>query len=142
MPGTRKSKSVLNASGAQKRSKASEDSRVDRPWGAYTSLHRGKNFQVKLITVEPGKRLSLQSHGQRDEHWTIVNGTARVTKGESSFEIGQNETVRIPRTVVHRIENVGAEPLVFVEVQCGDYLGEDDIVRLEDDYGRAPREGA
>ncbi len=109
---------------------------MNRPWGAYTVVHRGNKFQVKVIEVDCGKRLSLQSHRQRDEHWTIVSGTARVTKGESSFEIAENQTVHIPRTVVHRIANAGAEPLIFVEVQWGDYLGEDDIVRLEDDYGR------
>ena len=111
-------------------------SRVERPWGTYTVLHVGKKFQIKVIEVEAGKRLSLQFHRCRDEHWTIVSGDARVNIGETTLLVGENETVHIPREVTHRIENVGAAPLVFVEVQCGDYLGEDDISRLEDDYGR------
>lgn len=116
-------------------------SKEERPWGNYTVLHVGKNFQVKVIEVEAGKRISLQFHRRRDEHWTIVSGAARVTKGETTFLIGENETVHIPREVTHRIENVGAAPLVFVEVQCGDYFGEDDIVRLEDDFGRQDHAG-
>ncbi len=111
-------------------------SRVERPWGTYTVLHVGKKYQIKVIEVEAGKRLSLQFHKCRDEHWTIVSGDARVNKGETTFLVGENETVHIAREVTHRIENVGATPLVFVEVQWGDYLGEDDIVRLEDDSGR------
>lgn len=114
-------------------------SKVERPWGTYTVLHVGKKFQIKVIEVDAGKRLSLQFHRRRAEHWTIVGGEARVTKGETTFLAGENETVHIAREVTHRIENVGAAPLVFVEVQCGDYLGEDDIVRLEDDYGRGAR---
>ena len=99
----------------------------------------------KWIEVEAGKLLSLQFHKCRDEHWTIVGGNARVDKGETTFLVNENETVHIARAVTHRIENVGAAPLLFVEVQWGDYLGEDDITRLEDDYGRGPnrrKEGA
>ncbi len=99
-------------------------------------MHCGKRFQIKVIEVEAGKRLSLQFHRHRDEHWTIVSGIARVTKGESTFLVGENKTVHIARDVAHRIESAGAASLVFVEVQWGDYLGEDDIVRMEDDYGR------
>lgn len=121
---------------------AAEPSRVVRPWGTYTVLHVGETFQVKVIEVAAGKRLSLQFHRRRDEHWTVVSGAARVTKGEKTFLMSENETVHIPRKETHRIENVGTVPLVFVEVQCGDYFGEDDIVRLADDHGRRVQTGA
>ena len=112
--------------------------KVVRPWGYYRSLESGAGFQVKEIVVNPGAKLSLQKHHHRAEHWVVVDGTARVTLDAETFERGPDETTYIPREAVHRVENPGAEPLRLIEVQCGDYLGEDDIVRLEDDYGRIP----
>ena len=107
-----------------------------RPWGEYASIDRGDNFQVKHITVKPGGRLSLQSHTKRAEHWVVVGGTARVTVGETVRDLAANEHVHIPIGAKHRLENPGAETLHLIEVQCGTYLGEDDIQRYADDYGR------
>jgi mannose-1-phosphate guanylyltransferase/mannose-6-phosphate isomerase len=109
---------------------------VHRPWGSYDSLDSGPGHQVKRITVKPGGVLSLQLHHHRAEHWVVVKGTARVTVGDEVFIRKENEYTFIPLGARHRIENPGSEPLHFVEVQCGGYLGEDDIVRLEDNYGR------
>jgi len=109
---------------------------VYRPWGKYINLEEAKNFKVKIITVNPGKRLSLQKHFHRSEHWVVVNGIAEVTKGDEVFLLRPNESTYIPIGVVHRLANPGKIPLEIVEVQVGEYLSEDDIVRLEDDYGR------
>ena len=108
-----------------------------RPWGSFTVLDEGEGFKVKRIEVLPGKRLSYQRHARRAEHWFVVAGEARVTLdgGERLARVG--EAVDIPVGAAHRIENPCAELLVFIEVQRGDYLGEDDITRLEDDFGRA-----
>jgi mannose-1-phosphate guanylyltransferase/mannose-6-phosphate isomerase len=111
---------------------------VARPWGAYTVLEDGLGFKIKRIEVKPGAALSLQLHHRRSEHWVVVRGCARVTRGEEVFEISANESTYIPVETRHRLENPGVEPLVIIEVQCGDYLGEDDIVRYDDKYGRAP----
>lgn len=111
--------------------------KVHRPWGSYDSVHVGGGFKIKHITVAPGQRLSLQMHHRRAEHWIVVRGAARVTRGDDVFVISENQSTHIPRGVRHRLENPGAEPLELVEVQVGDYLGEDDIVRFEDVYGRA-----
>ena len=108
-----------------------------RPWGSYRRIDNGDRFQVKHIVVKPGAKLSLQMHHHRAEHWVVVNGTARVTRGEETFLIQENESTFIPLGVVHRIENPGKVPLRLIEVQSGPYLGEDDIVRFEDSYGRA-----
>jgi mannose-1-phosphate guanylyltransferase/mannose-1-phosphate guanylyltransferase/mannose-6-phosphate isomerase len=110
--------------------------KVYRPWGSYESLDNGDNFQVKRITVNPGAKLSLQMHHKRAEHWVVVSGTARVTCGDNIFILKENESTFIPLGAKHRLENVGAEPLHLIEVQSGHYLGEDDIVRFEDSYGR------
>jgi len=118
------------------RSEHSLHREVQRPWGSYDSLDHGTNHQVKRITVKPGGVLSLQLHHHRAEHWVVVKGTARVTVGDQVFIRRENEYAFIPLGAKHRIENPGAEPLQFVEVQCGGYLGEDDIVRFEDNYGR------
>jgi len=108
-----------------------------RPWGYYEVLSDDKNdHKVKRITVWPGKRLSLQLHKRRREHWVIVSGKARVTLGKNTLTLGPSQSVDIPVETAHRIENIGNIPLVFIEVQQGDYFGEDDIIRLEDDYGR------
>lgn len=108
-----------------------------RPWGTYTVLEEKRTFKVKRIEVFPGKRLSYQKHSQRAEHWFVVEGTARVTLDGREITVSAGEAIDIPVGSAHRIENPGDEDLVFIEVQRGNYLGEDDIVRLEDDFGRA-----
>jgi mannose-1-phosphate guanylyltransferase / mannose-6-phosphate isomerase len=110
--------------------------KVHRPWGTYDGIERGERFQVKRIVVEPGASLSLQMHYHRAEHWIVVRGTARVTRGEESFLLTENESTYIPPGTKHRLENPGRLPLEIIEVQSGPYLGEDDIVRFEDVYGR------
>jgi mannose-6-phosphate isomerase len=107
-----------------------------RPWGSYTVLEEGSTFKVKRIEVLPGKRLSYQKHSQRAEHWFVVEGTAKVTLDDRDLLIGTGEAIDIPIGSAHRVENPGTEDLIFIEVQRGKYLGEDDIVRLEDDFGR------
>lgn len=110
--------------------------KVHRPWGFYQSLHAGDRFQVKRLTVAPGARLSLQKHYHRAEHWVVVNGTALVTRGDEQILLRENESIYLPLGVAHRLENPGKVPLNLIEVQSGSYLGEDDIVRIEDTYGR------
>jgi mannose-1-phosphate guanylyltransferase/mannose-6-phosphate isomerase len=110
---------------------------VHRPWGSYQGIVQGDRYQVKRITVKPGKQLSLQKHHHRAEHWIVVKGTAQVTRGEELLLLSENESTYIPLGVVHRLENLGKIDLEMIEVQSGGYLGEDDIVRLEDVYGRA-----
>ncbi|MBA1419615.1 MAG: mannose-1-phosphate guanylyltransferase/mannose-6-phosphate isomerase [Epsilonproteobacteria bacterium] len=107
-----------------------------RPWGTYTILDESQGYKVKRIVVKPGKRLSLQKHHHRSEHWVIVSGTAMVTRGTEEYIVKANESTYIPMGEVHRLENVGKIPLVMIEAQVGEYVGEDDIVRLEDDYQR------
>ena len=109
---------------------------VFRPWGSYDGLEKGQRFQVKRLKVKPGGTLSLQLHHHRAEHWVVVAGTARITRGEEVFLLEENQSTYIPIGVQHRIENPGKIPLQIIEVQSGSYLGEDDIVRLEDKYGR------
>ncbi len=108
-----------------------------KPWGEYRVLERGADFQVKRIDVNPGKRLSYQRHAQRSEHWSVVAGRARVVLDGRELELGVGQSIDIPQGAAHRIECLGAVTLVFIEVQRGAYLGEDDIERLSDDYGRA-----
>lgn len=110
--------------------------KVYRPWGAYDSIDSGERFQVKRITVKPGGTLSLQMHHHRAEHWIVVSGTAKVTKGDETILLTENQSTYIPLGVTHRLENPGKLPLELIEVQSGSYLGEDDIVRFEDKYGR------
>jgi mannose-6-phosphate isomerase-like protein (cupin superfamily) len=109
---------------------------ISRPWGSYRSVDVGKHHQVKRLIVEPGHRLSLQRHRHRAEHWVVVQGTASIVCGEELRVLHENESVFIPVGCAHRLENPGPSPLHLVEVQVGDYLGEDDIERLADDYGR------
>jgi mannose-1-phosphate guanylyltransferase/mannose-6-phosphate isomerase len=109
---------------------------VFRPWGSYDSIDKGARFQVKRLMVLPGAVLSLQMHHHRAEHWVVVAGTARITRGEEVFMLEENQSTYIPIGVKHRIENPGKIPLHIIEVQSGGYLGEDDIVRYEDQYGR------
>lgn len=109
-----------------------------RPWGTFTVLDEGEGFKVKRIEVLPGKRLSYQKHAQRAEHWFVVQGIAKVTLDDREFMVNAGEAIDIAVGSAHRVENPGEEALVFIEVQRGGYLGEDDIVRLQDDFGRAP----
>jgi mannose-1-phosphate guanylyltransferase / mannose-6-phosphate isomerase len=119
------------------RSEAKLHDVVHRPWGNYATLTLGERFQVKRITVKPGGRLSLQKHMHRAEHWTVVEGTAQVTVGNKVTLLAENESVYVPLGEVHRLENLGKIPLILIEVQSGSYLGEDDIIRLEDVYARS-----
>ncbi len=109
---------------------------VFRPWGSYDSVDSGERFQVKRLMVKPGAVLSLQMHHHRAEHWIVVSGTARITRGDEELLLEENQSTYIPVGVKHRIENPGRIPLHIIEVQSGGYLGEDDIVRFEDRYGR------
>lgn len=109
---------------------------VQRPWGSYTVLEEGPGFKVKRVTVNPGGRLSLQMHHQRSEHWVVISGTARVTRDQDVFDLHVGESTAIPVNTKHRLENPGQETVHIIEVQNGPYLGEDDIVRFKDDYGR------
>lgn len=108
----------------------------ERPWGRYEVLEDCDGFKVKRIEVKPGQRLSLQKHARRSEHWVVVQGVAEVVCGEKNLTLTRGQHVSIPVETVHRVRNNGPETLIFVEVQFGDYLGEDDIVRLQDDYQR------
>jgi len=115
---------------------------VHRPWGSYTVLEDADDCKVKRLTVKPGHVLSLQLHHRRSEHWTVVEGTAKVRVGEEEFLLQRNQSTYIPMNTVHRLENPTGTDIHLIEVQCGDYFGEDDIVRLEDRYGRAPAQKA
>jgi len=108
-----------------------------RPWGTFTVLDEADGFKVKRIEVLPGKRLSYQKHAQRAEHWMVVQGTAKVTLNDEDITVPAGKAIDIAVGAAHRVENQGEETLVFIEVQRGGYLGEDDIVRLQDDFGRA-----
>jgi mannose-1-phosphate guanylyltransferase len=109
---------------------------VYRPWGVYDSIDNGERYQVKRITVKPGATLSVQMHHHRAEHWIVVSGTAMVTNGDEQYLVTENQSTYIPVGQVHCLENPGVIPLELIEVQSGSYLGEDDIVRLKDQYGR------
>jgi mannose-1-phosphate guanylyltransferase/mannose-6-phosphate isomerase len=119
-----------------KRPEAAESRIVYRPWGSYEITSEGPNYKTKRIIVKAGKRLSLQSHKHRSEHWVVVSGTASVTLDKKRVELAANESIYVPCGAVHRLENKKTEPLVLIEVQTGSYLGEDDIERYEDDFGR------
>ncbi|MGE3537989.1 MAG: phosphomannose isomerase type II C-terminal cupin domain [Candidatus Tectimicrobiota bacterium] len=109
-----------------------------RPWGSYTVIDVGPQYQVKRLEVLPGQRMSYQKHEKRCEHWTIVQGTARITLEGQELTVATGESMDVPIGAAHRIANPGQELLVMIEVQRGSYLGEDDIIRLQDDYGRLP----
>ncbi|MBI2993841.1 MAG: mannose-1-phosphate guanylyltransferase/mannose-6-phosphate isomerase [Gammaproteobacteria bacterium] len=111
--------------------------RVYRPWGSYEPVAVGRHYQVKRLTLDPGKRLSLQLHHRRAEHWVVVRGVATVIRGDETIRLAENESIYIPRETRHRLANDAVDPLEVIEVQTGDYLGEDDIVRFDDDFGRA-----
>jgi mannose-1-phosphate guanylyltransferase/mannose-6-phosphate isomerase len=121
---------------AERREEADALSTVHRPWGTYRSLHHGHRVQVKHIMVRPGGKLSLQMHHHRAEHWVVVQGTAKVVRGNEELMLTENQSTYIPLGTAHRLENPGKIPLHLIEVQSGSYLGEDDIVRFEDHYGR------
>ncbi len=123
-------------------SKPSENSpRFDRrPWGTFTVLDEADGYKVKRIEVFPGKRLSYQKHAKRAEHWFVVSGIAKVTLDDNDIVVHSGESIDIAIGAAHRVENPGADTLVFIEVQQGTYLGEDDIVRLQDDFGRVKRD--
>ena len=110
---------------------------VYRPWGSYTVLEESTNFKIKRIVVNPGAKLSMQMHKHRAEHWVVVSGVATITNNEIEFTLNENQSTYISKTHKHRLENKGSEPLAIIEVQCGDYVGEDDIIRFDDKYGRA-----
>ena len=129
-------KQLVSKLKAQGRYETSLHREVFRPWGSYDSIDNGDRFQVKRLVVKPGASMSLQLHHHRAEHWIVVTGTARITRGEETFLLGENESTYIPLGTKHRIENPGMVPLHIIEVQSGSYLGEDDIVRFEDQYGR------
>ncbi|MDV3469673.1 mannose-1-phosphate guanylyltransferase/mannose-6-phosphate isomerase [Stenotrophomonas sp. C3(2023)] len=130
-------KEVVARLKGESRSEASWHRKVYRPWGAYDSIDNGERFQVKRITVKPGGTLSLQMHHHRAEHWIVVSGTAEVTRGDEVILLSENQSTYIPLGVTHRLRNPGKLPLELIEVQSGSYLGEDDIVRFEDTYGRS-----
>lgn len=110
----------------------------ERPWGSYTVLEQGKGYKIKRIEVKPNHRLSLQLHHHRSEHWIVVSGTAKVVCGDQETILTSNQSTYVPPCTKHRLENPGIIPLIIIEVQNGEYLGEDDIIRFEDDYSRAP----
>lgn len=130
-------KKIVESLKAAKRPEAQDHPKVYRPWGWYDSIANAPGFQVKRIGVKPGQKLSLQMHHKRAEHWIVVKGTAKVTIDDRVFDLTENQSCFIPLGSKHRLENTTQEPLELVEVQCGSYLGEDDIVRFDDLYGRA-----
>jgi mannose-1-phosphate guanylyltransferase/mannose-6-phosphate isomerase len=129
-------KDVVAGLNARERAEPLLPRKVHRPWGWYDSIDSGPRFQVKRIMVKPGASLSLQMHHHRAEHWIVVSGTAKVTRGEDTFLLAENESTYIPMGQKHRLSNPGKVPLEIIEVQSGGYLGEDDIVRFDDTYGR------
>ena len=129
-------KNIVLELSASSRSEAQNHRKVYRPWGYFDSLDKGDGFQVKRLVVNPGSKLSVQKHHHRAEHWVVVSGTAKVRNGDNTFLLTENESTYIPIGEIHSLENPGTVPLEIIEVQSGGYLGEDDIVRLEDNYGR------
>jgi mannose-1-phosphate guanylyltransferase/mannose-6-phosphate isomerase len=130
-------KHIVNRLEAQNRDEKNLHRKVARPWGWYDNLDEGERFKVKRIQVKPGASLSLQMHHHRAEHWIVVKGTAEITNGEKVIMLTENQSTYIPQGQTHRLANPGKTPLEIIEVQSGSYLGEDDIVRFEDTYGRS-----
>jgi len=110
-----------------------------RPWGSFTVLEEGRGYKIKRIEVKPGHRLSLQMHHHRSEHWIVVSGTAKVVCGDQEILLSNNQSTYVPQCTTHRLENPGVIPLVLIEVQNGEYLREDDIIRYQDDYARSDK---
>jgi mannose-1-phosphate guanylyltransferase/mannose-6-phosphate isomerase len=129
-------KAIVSQLKSRNRQEAVIHRKVYRPWGSYQCVDCDVRFQVKRISVNPGAALSLQMHHHRAEHWIVVKGTARITRGDETILLSENQSTYIPIGVTHRLENPGVIPLELIEVQSGSYLGEDDIVRFEDVYGR------
>jgi mannose-1-phosphate guanylyltransferase len=132
-------KAVAQQLKAESRTEWEHHREVYRPWGKYDSIDRGERYQAKRITVKPGAKLSVQMHHHRSEHWVVVSGAAKVTNGEKTFILSENESTYIPVGVIHALKNSGKVPLEIIEIQSGSYLGEDDIVRFEDIYGRVAK---
>lgn len=133
-------KQVVALLKSQKRPEAETHRKIYRPWGYYDALDNGERHQAKRIVVKPGAKLSLQMHHHRAEHWIVVKGTALVTKGDETMLLSENQSTYIPLGTLHRLENPGVIPLEMIEVQTGSYLGEDDIIRFDDQYGRMPQD--
>ncbi len=133
---TQKVKNIVNSLKKNKRPEGHTHAKIYRPWGHYLSLVEANRWQVKLISVKPGEKLSLQMHHHRSEHWVVVSGTAKVEVDEKVAVLSENQSVYIPLGSKHRLTNPGKIPLTLIEVQSGSYVGEDDIVRFEDFYGR------
>jgi mannose-1-phosphate guanylyltransferase/mannose-6-phosphate isomerase len=134
-------KALVDRLAAEGRPEASQPPVVYRPWGSFEDIKVGPHYQVKHLVIKPGAKISLQYHNQRAEHWVVVRGRARITRGDATFELDPDQSTYIPLGETHRLENPSDEPLEVIEVQTGDYLGEDDIVRLEDTYGRTGEGG-
>ena len=132
-------KSITRQLKCSERSEWDLNRQVYRPWGYYDSVEYGERFQVKRINVKPGAKLSVQMHHHRAEHWIVVSGTAMVTKADETFILSENESTYIPVGVIHALENPGKIALEIIEIQSGSYLGEDDIVRFDDNYGRTEK---
>jgi mannose-1-phosphate guanylyltransferase/mannose-6-phosphate isomerase len=130
-------KNIVKKLKTSKRSEPYNHRKVYRPWGYYDSIDSGEDFQVKRILVNPKSKISLQKHQFRSEHWVVISGSAIITCGDRVFELSQNQSTYIPKGEIHRLENPNNIPLEIIEVQTGAYLGEDDIIRLEDDYERS-----
>jgi mannose-1-phosphate guanylyltransferase len=129
-------KHIVDKLKSSNRKESDNHRKVFRPWGYYDSIEMGQNFQVKRILVNPGAKISLQKHLHRAEHWIVVKGIAKITKGDSTFRLKENQSTYISKGEIHRLENLETFPLELIEIQTGDYLGEDDIIRLKDDYQR------
>jgi mannose-1-phosphate guanylyltransferase/mannose-6-phosphate isomerase len=136
---TQKVREVVNKLKAANRKEALEHLTTYRPWGSYTVLEEGERYKIKRIVVNSGERLSLQMHYHRSEHWVVVRGAAKVTIGDKDVHIHENESAYVPKSTLHRLENPGKVPLEIIEVQNGEYVGEDDIVRVDDVYGRTKK---
>jgi mannose-1-phosphate guanylyltransferase/mannose-6-phosphate isomerase len=134
---TQKVREIVNKLNHDNRKEALEHLTTYRPWGSYTVLEESERYKIKRIVVNPGARLSLQMHYHRSEHWVVVRGAAKVTIGDQEVFIHENESAYVPKSTLHRLENPGKVPLEMIEVQNGEYVGEDDIVRVDDVYGRS-----
>jgi mannose-1-phosphate guanylyltransferase/mannose-6-phosphate isomerase len=133
---TQKVKDVVRKLNKEDRKEAIEHTTIYRPWGSYTVLEEGPRYKIKRIVVKPGQRLSLQMHHHRSEHWVVIKGTAKVTTGEEEKFVHENESIYVPKSTPHRLENPGRIGLELIEVQNGEYVEEDDILRFDDIYGR------
>ena len=130
-------KNIVEQIKESNRPESEQHRKVFRPWGYYDSIDNGNGFQVKRVLINPGAKLSLQKHGHRAEHWVVIKGKAKVTCGKKTFQLIENQSTYIPLGELHRLENIGSTPLEIIEIQTGDYLGEDDIIRIEDEYDRS-----